>query len=242
MARMFSNYKSSLTVIIASIWLGLLTVLWLYFFFVAKPTQLQQVRRHVSTGSSPEEDEETGLATSQKYHRLLLNAGQEAIAKILQSSPRRHSLDHVIFLSNLLPPIINVTRMTTPSSDTFLQYIAPVGLPVIFTDMLTDTKLNNWSWDMIKQRWGHHIFHNTRQGNYSTKVNKAGKHHINRVSVKLSRFVDLVTGTVEPDEQEKGLYITKQKILPPDALDEEFYYPPFYPGNHHRCYLEPTGW
>lgn len=224
--------RTSLIVAFTSVWLGLLTVICVYSFFGGNATELRPVRRR-HLDDSKEYEQRTRISAADQL-KLIVNK--------LKSTSRRNSLEHVIFLSSFLPPITNVSRMPTPSSQVFCNYISPVGLPVIFTDMLLGTKLENWSWDMVKDRWGNHIFHNTRQGNYSKKINRFGKHRINRVSVKLSRFVDLVTGTEQPNEHEQGLYITKQKILPPEALDNEFYYPPFYPGNHRTCFLEPTGW
>lgn len=229
---------------LVSLWLGILTVLFIYILFNGKintsSSYLQPVVRHTYAASVPAAmrpaapEEENKDTSASKYDEI---ANQLSKQKI-----KRNSLAYVIFLSHLLSPIRNITRIPTPSREMFLNYIAPVGLPVIFTDMLSGTKLDDWSWEMVKQKWGEHIFHNARQGNYSLKVNKLGKHSINRVSVRLSRFIDLVTGASQPYEHEKGLYITKQKVLPPNALDEEFHYPPFYPGNHQRCFLEPTGW
>ena len=231
---------TTLITTLVSLWLGILTVLFIYILFNGKidssSSHLQPVVRHAvgvpaTLEPATPEEEEKDTSTSNDI------ANQLRKQKI-----KRNSLAYVIFLSHLLPPMRNITRIPTPSREMFLNYIAPVGLPVIFTDMLTGTKLDSWSWEMVKQKWGGHTFHNARQGNYSSKVNKLGKHSINRVSVRLSRFIDLVTGASQPNEDEKGLYITKQKVLPPNALDEEFYYPPFYPGNHQHCFLEPTGW
>ena len=145
-------------------------------------------------------------------------------------------------LSSLLPRITSVVRIKTPTPEAFREYIAPIGLPVIFTDMLKGTRLSNWSWDMLKAKYGHHVFHNTRQGNYSTKKTSYGKQIISRTSVSLSDFIDVATGKRKPKKGEQGLYITKQKVIPTEALEEEFYYPPFYPGSHKQCYLEPTAW
>ena len=232
---------TSLITILVSLWLGVLTVVLVYMLSSGNfesISRLQPVVRHAGFAAVPdstaEEEEEKTLSTNINHATV--------IKELSRPNIKRNSLKHVILLSHLLPPIENISRITTPSRETFLNYIAPVGLPVIFSDMLLGTKLEGWSWEMVKQRWGDHIFHNTRQGNYSNKVNKFGKHHIKRVSIRLSRFVDLVTGVSQPNEHEKSLYITKQKVLPPQALDEEFYYPPFYPGNHQRCFLEPTGW
>ena len=148
----------------------------------------------------------------------------------------------VVALSTLLPKINTISRIKTPSPETFRNYVAPVGLPVIFTDMFDGTLLRQWTWNYVRSKWGDHVFSNTRQGNYSMQKTKNGKYFVNRVSVTLREFIDVVLGKREPTEKEKGLYITKQRVIPPKALEKEFYYPPFYPGPHKNCYLEPTGW
>lgn len=175
------------------------------------------------------------------HHRSGLNF-DEALRGVLASEGKGSDLQRVIALSSLLPPITNISRIPTPSREHFINYIAPVGLPVVFTDMLVGTKLDNWSWDMVQERWGQRVYTNTRQGNYSSRVNRYGKHFINRVDIKLSDFIDVVTGKREASSKERGLYITKQRVLPTKELEELFYYPPFYPGDHKKCYLEPTGW
>jgi len=60
--------------------------------------------------------------------------------------------------------------------------------------------------------------------------------------VSLADFIDIATGKRKPKKGEQGLYITKQRVIPKEALEKEFYYPPFYPGSHKQCYLEPTAW
>ena len=158
-----------------------------------------------------------------------------------KNSLSRNDFDTVVTLSLLLPPMNNISRMLTPTHETFRNYIGPAGLPIIFTDMLVGTSMDNWSWDYVKENWGNTVFRNTRQGNYSTRVTKLGKHKIHRVSVRLSDFIDVVTGKRTPNENEKGLYITKQKVIPTEDLENVFYYPPFYVGGQ-RCFLEPTAW
>ena len=173
------------------------------------------------------------------------DAELEKISKNMRASEFKGSLnefERVVAVSSLLPPIVNITRIPSPTPEAFLQYIAPVGLPVVFTDMLEGTSLSGWTWDMVQKRWGDHTYSNTRQGNYSPKVNRFGKHFIHRVTVKLKDFIDVVTGKREPTEKEKRLYITKQRVLPPNQLEKMFYYPPFYPGDKKKCFLEPTGW
>lgn len=163
------------------------------------------------------------------------------VLSINQSSPRG-SFETVVALSSLLPRIRNISRIKTPTPEAFRSYIAPVGLPVIFTDMLEGTRLADWSWDMLRAKYGRQVFHNTRQGNYSTKQTTYGKQVIGRTSVSLADFIDVATGKRKPKKGEQGLYITKQRVIPKEALEEEFYYPPFYPGSHKQCYLEPTAW
>lgn len=176
---------------------------------------------------------------------LVGNVGlQVELRKLLsvnQSSPRA-AFETVVALSSLLPRIINISRMKTPTPEAFRSYIAPVGLPVIFTDMLEGTRLADWSWDMLRAKYGHQVFHNTRQGNYSTRKSTYGKQVIGRTSVSLADFIDVATGKRKPKKGEQGLYITKQRVIPKEALEEEFYYPPFYAGSHKQCYLEPTAW
>ena len=167
---------------------------------------------------------------------------KEAIFNDEQSTHPRAAFDLVVVLSSLLPKVRNISRISTPSSEAFRNYIAPVGLPVIFTDMLEGTKLSSWSWDYVKSKWGETVFRNTRQGKYLSKTNKYGKHYVNRVSVKLSDFIDIVTGKRASSKEEKEMYITKQRVIPSEALEAEFHYPPFYPGSNQRCYLEPSGW
>lgn len=167
---------------------------------------------------------------------------EEAIFNDEHSTHSRAAFELVVKLSSLLPKVTNISRIRTPSPEAFRNYIAPVGLPVIFTDMLEGKALGEWSWEYIKSKWGETVFHNTRQGKYSTKANKYGKHYVNRVSVKLADFIDVVTGRRAPRNDEKDMYITKQRVIPPEALEAEFYYPPFYPGQHKKCYLEPTAW
>lgn len=160
-----------------------------------------------------------------------------------RDSLSRHDFNTVVTLSLLLPHIKNISRIPTPSPETFRSYIAPGGLPIIFTDMLVGTTMDNWSWDLVKTKWGNIMFPNTRQGNYSSRVNKFGKHKINRVTVRLADFIDIVTGRRSANENENGLYITKQKMLPTEELEREFVYPPFYNSKQHKkCFLEPTGW
>ena len=231
-----------------STWMGLITFLLIYFFLSSKYSmtndEKQPAQKRVEGGSHINA-EALDLSTSDYPLKDNLNIYHKLLMKQLNIPHRKGSrtdFNRVILLSNLLPHINNISRITTPSKRTFLDYISPVGLPIIFTDMLVGTTLENWSWDYVKKRWGNHIFHNTRQGNYSSKVNKYGKHYVHRVSVRLGDFIDVVTGVREPRNQEKALYITKQKIIPPEAMDEEFYYPPFYPGKHRNCFLEPTGW
>lgn len=167
---------------------------------------------------------------------------EKELQKIFQARGRRSDFELVVALSSLLPPIKNVSKMPTPSREVFLEYIAPTGLPVVFTDMLVGTKMENWSWAMVRKRWGEHVYQNIRQGNFSNNVNKFGKHLVNRVNIKLKEFIDVVTGAIGGGEKQQGLYIAKKALFPQAELEKEFYYPPFYPGNHKSCFLEPSGW
>lgn len=183
-------------------------------------------------------------AAAQSLDKDTVNVLDQVREKLLATTTKGSwsEFERVVALSSLLPPISNITRIPTPSQEVFLRYIAPVGLPVIFTDMLAGSGLDGWSWDMVRQRWGHHSYSNTRQGNYSRKVNRFGKHFVHRVTVTLRDFIDVVTGKRQPGDNEKGLYITKQRVLPPEELENMFVYPPFYPNSKRKCFLEPTGW
>ena len=160
----------------------------------------------------------------------------------LDARDPRVAFKQVEALSALLPKLRNISRIETPTPEAFRNYIAPMGLPVIMTGMFQGTKMSNWGWKYLRDRWGDRVFHNTRQGNYSTKSNVSGKQYIGRVSVRLSDFIDIVTGVRKPRGGEEGLYITKQDVIPPEDLEKEFYYPPFYPDTHKTCYLQPSGW
>ena len=238
--------RSKLTWIVV-VWMAVLTLLPAYLLLSRKYTL---IRNDGNTNNSE-------LQSSQKTTELehfktqsgelntvgsdRLQAELERILTVDWSDPRA-PFEQVVALSSLLPKITDISRMKTPSPEAFRNYIAPIGLPVIFTDMLEGQLLSRWNWDYVKTKWGDHIFHNTRQGNYSTKTTKAGKYDVNRVSVRLADFIDVVTGARDASEAEKGMYITKQRVIPVEALEREFYYPPFYPGSHKNCYLEPTGW
>lgn len=154
----------------------------------------------------------------------------------------RAAFDKVVALSSLLPRITTVPRIVTPSPEVFREYIAPIGLPVIFTDMLEGEKLSQWTWDYVRSKWGKTEYNKIRQGGYSTKTSRGGKHLINRVSMTLEYFIDVVTGKREASDKEEDMYIAKKRLIPLEALETEFYYPPFYTGAHKNCYLEPTGW
>lgn len=197
--------------------------------------------RHVTTITGTTHQDQFENVSVEGIGSLGLQVELQRLLNIDETDPRA-AFDMVVALSSLLPKITNISRLKTPSPETFRNYIAAVGLPVIFTDMLEDQLLSKWTWDYVRAKWGDHVFHNTRQGNYSTRTTKSGKHFVNRVSVRLADFIDVVTGKREPSKYEEGLYITKQRVIPVEALETEFYYPPFYPGSHKNCYLEPTGW
>ena len=244
-------------------WLGILTLLAVHLltrkvtysdagntedngadFRARKRTPDTPTNLHERVDTEPAErepaEEEDGLRNLERYDGIA-----SLVADMLRNvdgNDKRVGFDQVVALSSLLPKITNISRIRTPSPETFRSYIAPVGLPVVLTDMFDESQLRQWNWDYLKKRWGNHVFHNTRQGNYSSQKTSAGKYFVNRVSVTLGHFIDVVTGKREPAESEKGLYITKQKVIPPEALETEFYYPSFYPGPHKTCYLEPTAW
>ena len=232
------------TVVILVAWLGLLTLLAL---------RLTIKLTSSSTGDSLREDRRRlpdpppvrnvlrpglGMLEKSEYVASVVNT----LLNSTETHDQRAAFEQVVALSSLLPRLTNISRLATPSPEAFRNYVAPVGLPVIFTDMLKGSRLQKWSWDYVRAKWGHHVFHNTRQGNYSSKKSASGKYSVNRVSVTLGDFIDVATGRREPRVSEVGLYITKQKIIPPEDLETEFVYPPFYPGPHKTCYLEPTAW
>lgn len=211
--------------------------------------ELRQLKRGVHVSTEKELIVEDTHGDSHSYNRAIETINSNSIRNELkrvlsqdESSSPRAAFDQVVVLSTLLPKITNISRMKTPSPEAFRNYIAPMGLPVIFTDMLEGEMLEAWTWDYVRSKWGDVVFHNTRQGNYSTKTTRSGKHFVNRVSVKLADFIDIVTGKRKPTDSQKGMYITKQRVIPVEALEAEFYYPTFYPGPHKKCYLEPTGW
>ena len=253
-------------------WVSVITLLTLYFLFtgyltVAKneavrademggpwqeAARLQKLKRGVHSADEQLIEGDGGVNKNlESYGRsdvkassrsVLSKAVEEAVFNDEHSTNSRAAFELVVVLSALLPKITNISRIATPSPEAFRNYVAPVGLPVIFTDMLEGRKLGEWTWDYIKSKWGDTVFHNTRQGKYSIKTNKYGKHFVNRVSVRLADFVDVVTGKRSPSKEEEKMYITKQRVIPKEALEAEFYYPPFYPGSNTNCYLEPTGW
>ena len=235
-------------VIALVLWLGILTIIALRL-----TTNSRNLKEDVEFG-----ERESGRINfldsptkrkDQTDLELLKLEKSEDVASMVQTllrnaekSDERADFEQVVALSTLLPRLRNISRLKTPTPETFRNYIAPVGLPVIFTDMFDGSQLRQWNWDYVRAKWGHHVFHNTRQGNYSSKKTTAGKYFVNRVSITLGDFIDVVTGKREAKTSEKGLYITKQKVIPQEELETEFVYPPFYPGAHKKCYLEPTAW
>lgn len=252
--------RPSVFVGILSIWVVLLTILSAYmvlsgkYILVKTDEKLDMVAESMLQESDGNGERHTEidrlfhLKRSPNLHMVERHGSslgfQAELKKILaidESNPRA-AFEQVVALSSLLPKITNISRMKTPSPETFRNYIAPVGLPVVFTDMLEGQMLGTWTWDYVRSKWGDQVYSNIRQGNFSTKTSKSGKHTVNRVSVRLRDFIDVVTGKRKPTEKERGLYIAKKRVIPVEALEAEFYYPPFYPGPHKNCYLEPTGW
>ena len=228
------------------VWLSLLTLLALDLSLRRSATrsgeedgrqqQQEQLDRELRLRDTPLELEKS---LGKSYH---LAPVVKALLNGSESGDQRAGFEQVVALSSLLPRLTDVPRLKTPSPEGFRGYIASVGLPVVFTDMLEGSRLREWSWDYVRAKWGHQVFHNTRQGNYSSKKSTSGKYSVNRVSVTLADFIDVATGRRAPKKSEVGLYITKQRVIPPEDLEIEFSYPPFYPGPHKTCYLEPTAW
>lgn len=253
---------------ILCVWLTILTLIPLYLLFSGRytltrrqnqsssveltrrggpPDELSRFKRgvHVAGDSKDTKQESSSFGVITKADSADSKIIQREIKKAFitgNTSNPRAAFEHVVLLSSLLPKITNISRINTPSPEAFRNYIAPMGMPVIFTDMLKGEKLSQWTWEYIRSKWGHVVYHNTRQGEYSTKVSKLGKHYVNRVSVQLADFIDIVTGKKRAGKSEEGMYITKQRVIPVEALEQEFTYPKFYPGTHKKCYLEPTGW
>lgn len=254
MAKIMLTRRGLYCYCLVCVWITAVGLLAAYFFYVYASFS---VRINALRASVMEEDD-----TSQRIVRmdpeqyLWRNAsssvdyiGSSAIREdlrevlsVLDTEDSRAAFNKVVALSSLLPRIREIPRMKTPSPSVFRDYIAPVGLPVIFTDMFQGKKLSQWTWEYVRSKWGKTIYQNTRQGNYSTKTSKSGKHFINRVTVTLEEFIDIATGKRKSGEREKAMYIAKKRVIPVEALEAEFSYPPFYPGIHKKCYLEPTGW
>jgi hypothetical protein len=87
----------------------------------------------------------------------------------------RADFEFIVSLSANIPKLKSVYRLKTPSPQYFRDYIAPAGVPVIFTDMLKGTSFEDWSWDYLKRRFGHIVFNNTRQGDYRSSSSRLGK-------------------------------------------------------------------
>lgn len=259
--------KNSILLALLCVWVSVITFLPIYllsagYFSVTKKETLefdrvqavggpsldgasQKLKRGVRlTGDTNDETfPANGLSPAKTLSSAALRREvADAVYNDEHATYPRAAFDLVTLLSSLQPKINNISRIRTPSPEAFRNFIAPVGLPVIFTDLFEGSKLSKWTWDYIKTKWGETIFHNTRQGKYLSKTNKYGKHYVNRVSVKLADFIDIVTGSRPVKKEEENMYITKQRVIPPEALETEFYYPPFYPGSNKKCYLEPTGW
>ena len=244
---------------VLGVWIALLTTLLAYFLFSHKDALIKNDESDMAAEDILQETDDDGGGYSEinRQSRLKKSAGfhvakrhdsimgfEAELKKVLSMDELgpRAAFDQVVALSSLLPKIANISRMKTPSPETFRNYIAPMGLPVVFTDMLEGQMLGVWSWDYVRSKWGEQVYSNIRQGNISTKTSKSGKHIVKRVSVRFADFIDVVTGKRKPTENEEGLYIAKKRVIPVEALEAEFYYPPFYPGPHKNCYLEPTGW
>ena len=151
------------------------------------------------------------------------------------------SLDVLLRASALLPRITQVVRMPTPHTEVFSNYIAPVGLPVIFTDLVSKDVMYKWNWEYIGAKYGHLQFGNVRQGNYTDMESKSGKKTINRVKMTVRDFTDIVTGRREAKENEELVYFAKKGLVTGKEFGKEFGYPPFY-GNIDQCFLPPSIW
>lgn len=252
MARL--NRRNRYFFILVCAWFTGLALLAAYGFYIcgALSVELRSLRRVVlEEGSAPPRSIRTNPAES-LWRNVSSLAGEDGNAiwgddlqKILSLPERkgsRSAFDKVVALSSRLPTIREVLRIKTPPPEVFRDNLAPVGLPVIFTDMFLGEKLSQWTWDYVRSKWGKTTYPNIRQGNYSTKTSKSGKHFVNRVTVTLEDFIDIATGKKKPGKKERGMYIAKKRVIPVEALETEFSYPPFYPGDHKKCYLEPTGW
>ena len=171
-----------------------------------------------------------------------VRAELKRVLSLPETKDSRAAFEKVVALSSLLPRLSDVPRMKTPPPKVFREYVAPVGLPVIFTDMFEGEKLSRWTWNYVRSKWGKTVYEDVRQGDYSEEVSKFGKHLVNRVGVTLENFIDVATGKRETREGEERLYIAQKRIIPVEALETEFFYPPFYPGDCKKCYMEPTAW
>lgn len=151
------------------------------------------------------------------------------------------TLDNLQRASSLLPRIKQVVRMKTPPPDLFSSYIAPVGLPVVFTDMISQEVLDKWDWEYISAKYGHLKFADVRQGEYKDETNKSGKKIVNRISMSIKDFVDITTKKREAFEEEELVYFAKKGLLTQEEFGKEIGYPPFY-GNPEACFLPPSVW
>ena len=151
------------------------------------------------------------------------------------------SLDTLLRASALLPRIKLITRMQTPSPEVFSNYIAPVGLPVVFTDMISKDVLSRWNWEHIRSKYGHLQFGDVRQGNYTDEKTASGKKHINRVKMSIKDFVDIISGLREAREEEELVYFAKKGLISTQEFRQEIGYPPFY-GDAENCFLTPSVW
>ena len=236
------NRRNKYFFLLACVWFTGLGLFAAYGFYVfgALSVEVKSLRTGVlEEGNTPPRSRRTNPEGS---NGSSLGDDLQKILSLPERPGSRAAFDKVVALSSRLPTIREVPRIKTPSPKMFRDRIAPVGLPVIFTDMFFGEKLSQWTWDYVRSKWGKTTYLNTRQGNYSTKTSKSGKHFINRVTVTLEEFIDIATGKRKPGKKERGMYIAKKRVIPVEALETEFSYPPFYPGDHKKCYLEPTGW
>ena len=151
------------------------------------------------------------------------------------------SLDTLLRASALLPRIKLIVRMKTPNPEVFRNYIAPVGLPVVFTDMIRHSVLKKWNWGYIRSKYGQLQFGDVRQGNYTDEKSSSGKKHINRVKMSIKDFVDIITGLREAREGEELVYFAKKGLISAQEFGQEIGYPPFY-GDPENCFLTPSVW
>lgn len=172
--------KLALLLVLFGVWISLLTLLPAYMLMSGRytlvrnddnnrvPTQShERWQQHRQDESDELNVHHVTKITGTTYLNQFKNAAVEGIGSLglqaelqkvlaIDEMDPRAAFDQVVALSFLLPKITNISRLQTPSPEAFRNYIASVGLPVIFTDLLEDQLLSKWTWEYVQARWGDH--------------------------------------------------------------------------------------